>query len=337
MLQFLLITIVLIVLFVINRIYVFFKRNNAPILRGELKCNVKYKKGKSLDIYQPTNNIYDKAPVLIYFHGGAWVIGSKKAVNNARFNIAFNELRELGYAIVSPSYSLAKNGKSPFPDCLIDANDAISWVEKNAHQYNFDTNNIGIMGESAGAHIGMMASYSNLSNTPKHYSIPINYVINVYGPTDLFELYQDLEPLLNGIKERTKNMPSLLQKRFNVAENLFGFNPRENNERAEIFAKQFSPYHKLTPDAPNTLIIHGDRDQLVPVSQSLKLKEKLDTLGIPNMIQIFKGVGHALRGATRSQRQTIQQQITHFAIKHYRHNDEIHPTFTTKTSISSSI
>lgn len=317
MLQFLFITILLVAMFIASRIYLYFKRNDAPILKGNLKWNVKYKKGKSLDVYQPTQKVYEKSPVLIYFHGGAWVIGSKKAVNNARFNVAFNELRELGYTIVSPSYTLAKSGKSPFPECLVDANDAIAWVEKNAEQYNFDINNIGVMGESAGAHIGMMATYDVLGEVAKTHSLPINYLINIYGPTDLFPLYEELSPLLNGIRERMKKMPAIIQRRFNVAENLFGFNPNEDSERTEMFAKQFSPYHKITKNAPNTLIIHGDRDQLVPVSQSMKLKNKLDTLGVPNILQVFSGVGHALRGATRAQRQTIQEQIRNFATKHY--------------------
>jgi acetyl esterase/lipase len=282
-----------------------------------MKCNVAYKKGKKLDIYQPTKIVYEKTPVLVYFHGGGWVFGSKKAVNFTRFNIAFNQLREQGYAIISPSYTLAKSGKSPFPACLIDANDAISWVEKNAQKYNFDINNIGVMGESAGAHIGMMASYDGLSDFTKTHSLSINYMINIYGPTDLFQLYKDLTPLLNGISKRVENMPSIFQKRFNVVENLFGFNPKEDHLRAEEFAVQFSPYHKITPESPNTLIIHGDRDQLVPVSQSLILKDRLDVLGVTSIIKIFKGVGHSLRGASAMQRLAIQEHVTTFALQHY--------------------
>lgn len=317
MLQFLLITITLIALYIASRVYFYFKRNNAPILRGSFKGNISYKKGQKLDLYQPTVTKYDQTPVLIYFHGGGWVFGSKKAVNYARFNAAFNQLRAAGYAIISPAYTLAKGGKSPFPACVEDANDVISWIEQNAEKYSFDTNNIGIMGESAGAHIGMMASYDNLSNKPKSHSLSVNYMINIYGPTELFQLYKDLTPMLNGLKERAKKMPGIFQKRFNIAENLFGFNPKEDDIKTENFAKQFSPYHKLTRDAPTTLIIHGDQDQLVPVSQSLMLKERLDALGIPSMIRIFNGVGHALRGATFTQRQSIQEHITGFVLKHY--------------------
>ena len=317
MLQILLITVLLLALYIANQIYLYFKRNDAPILRGNLICNISYKKGQKLDLYQPTTKIHHKAPVLIYFHGGGWVFGSKKAVNNARFNAAFNHLREQGYAIISPSYTLAKSGKSPFPACIDDANHTLLWIEQNADKYNFDIDNIGIMGESAGAHIGMMSSYGSVSNLASPHSLSINYMISIYGPTELFQLYKDLMPFLSGLKERAKKMPGIFQKRFNVAQNLFGFNPINDADRTEVFAKQYSPYHKLTKTAPNTLIIHGDRDQLVPISQSLLLKERLDALGIPNMLKIFKGVGHALRGATFAQRQMIQNHITGFVLDHY--------------------
>lgn len=317
MLKFLFIVIVLFALFVASRIYRFFKRTNAPILQGKLHCSVNYKKGKSLDIYQPTRSVYEKSPVVVFFHGGGWVFGTKKMVNNARFNGAFNALREQGYTIVSPAYTLAKSGKSPFPACIEDAVDALAWIGEHADSYGFDLDNVGLMGESAGAHIALMASYHQPDTFSSGHSIAIKYVVDVYGPTNMHQLYEDLKPFLINFSDRISTWPSLLQRRFDVTKNLFGFDPDAEPERAHTFMNRFSPHLQVAADAPNTLIIHGERDSLVPVSQSYLLKERLNELEVRNKTYILKGMGHSLRGASVQQRELVQEWIVDFVQEHY--------------------
>jgi acetyl esterase/lipase len=318
MFKFLLVLIVLFALFVASRIYRFFKRTNAPILQGKLHCSVNYKKGKSLDIYQPTRAVFDKSPVVVFFHGGGWVFGTKKMVNNARFNVAFNTLRDQGYAIVSPGYTLAKSGKSPFPACIEDAVDALAWLATHADQYGFDLDNVGVMGESAGAHIGLMASYSKPDAFSQGHSVDIKYVVDVYGPTSMHQLYSDLKPFLVNFNARISTWPSLLQNRFDVTKNLFGFDPEAEPERAKVFMDQFSPYLQAHANAPTTLIIHGERDPLVPVSQSYMLKERLEEVAVPHQMYIIQGMGHSFRGASLNQRQRVQEWITEFVMQNYR-------------------
>jgi acetyl esterase/lipase len=96
----------------------FLVSNDAPIVVGNVVRNIEYKPGLKLDIYQPTTKVYDKAPVIVYVHGGAWIAGFKESLNFNRFNHAINTLRESGYAIVSVNYTLAQANKSPFPACL---------------------------------------------------------------------------------------------------------------------------------------------------------------------------------------------------------------------------
>jgi len=302
----------------VARIYGFFKATDAPILKGKLECNVRYKKGKKLDIYLPTQPKFEKIPVLIHFHGGAWLLGSKLFVNNARFHGAFNKLRDSGYAIISPKYTLAKKGLSPFPACLIDAHDALAWIEKNAEEYNFDLNNIGIMGESAGAHIALMSGFVSPEKYGIEHNVDLKYIVDVYGPAEMYKLYRDLVPFLENLKAASENWPSFLKERFNVEENLFGFNPNEDEERTKEFAVQFSPTENIKNGLPQILIIHGDRDQLVPISQSEILIEKLKEKEVPFEFHLLRNVGHAFRGANLVQRGSVQKWIVEFIFKNYR-------------------
>lgn len=296
----------------------FLKKNDAPALHGKVNHSIQFKEGLKLDVYQPTEQVYERSPVLVYIHGGAWITGSKISVNNARFNGAFNTLREKGYAVVSPDYTLAKFGKSPFPACLADAFDAVKWIEDHADEYNFDLNNVGLLGESAGAHIALVTAYTENQTYTAPNNLDFRYVIDVYGPTQLLRLYQDQTTLLDTINTRTKALPTSLREHLDITQYLFGFDPEEDSVKTGEFTAQYSPFFEVRRGVPNTLLIHGNKDRVVPVSQSHLLKEKLDETGIPNELHILDGVDHAFRNATQEQRDSVQQWITGFVLEHYR-------------------
>ncbi len=48
---------------------------------------------------------------------------------------------------------------------------------------------------------------------------------------------------------------------------------------------------------PPTLILHGDADAVVPVSEAYKLEDLLRARGVEYEIRIYRGVGHAFTGA----------------------------------------
>lgn len=297
-------------------LFVFFVKSDAPILHGEIQHHIPYKGALTLDVYHPTQPVYEQSPVLVYFHGGAWVTGAKESVNNARFNGAFNALRQKGYAVVSPDYTLASLGNSPFPACIEDAYDVIAWIESNAAEYNFDLNNVGLLGESAGGHIAMMRAYDGLpSGTPAQ--IDLRYMIDVYGPTDLLRLYIDQIPLIDTVKAFSSHLPASFQDNFDINSYLFGFDPEADSAKTDSFTAQFSPDKIVHAAAPNTLIIHGNSDRVVPINQSLLLKAQLDSLGIMNELHILEGMDHAFGGATDPQKQQTQDWIVDFVVRHY--------------------
>ncbi|NPD44092.1 MULTISPECIES: alpha/beta hydrolase [unclassified Lentimicrobium] len=290
----------------------FFIYNEAPIIKGEVFRQVNYKANLNLDIYMPTQEVYQNHPVVIFYHGGAWIGGAKEAININRFNGTINQLRENGYAIVSANYTLASREQSPFPACIIDAFDAIKWVETHADKYQFDLENVGVFGESAGAHIALMVAFSNVNDfSPSSKSeIKLDYVVDVYGPTHLESLYETT--LVDSITSLIEKAPERLQACINIPEQLFGFNPKADSLKTKAFTTRYSPISYLHPQIPPLLIIHGNQDRIVPLQQSSVLITKLDERHLNYEYHEIKNMDHAFIGASIEQHEEVENWIASF-------------------------
>lgn len=290
----------------------FFYANEAPITKGDISYGVHYKNDLSLDIYHPTQVVHQKSPVVLFIHGGAWIAGRKESMNTNRVNGAVNRLRDHGYTIFSIAYTLARDGKSPFPACIIDGFDAIQWINNNADSLNLDMDYFGIMGESAGAHIAMMNAFSSPSDfdlTQK--KIALDYVVDIYGPCDLYKLYRS-ETVVDSLMSIIAELPEPISEHLDFATRVFGFDPEENLERTKTIADFYSPVTYLNQGLPPILIIHGNADQVVPLDQSTLLKKRLDSLGLENEMHVLDHTNHAFIGTDETQKANIQDWIFDF-------------------------
>ncbi len=98
----------------------------------------------TLDVYVPEGA--EKAPVVLYIHGGGFRILSKET--HWAMALAF---AARGYVTFSINYRLAPD--NPFPAAAEDACAAYRWVCEHAGQYGGDTENVVLAGESAGANL----------------------------------------------------------------------------------------------------------------------------------------------------------------------------------------
>ena len=306
----------LIIISGVTWLLIYLHQTDAPATIGKVSYHIPYHKDLTLDIYHPTlSNSKQPAPVLMYIHGGAWIAGSKLTVNNNRFNGAFNALRNQGYFIISPDYTLARNGKSPFPMCIEDIFYAIDWMKLHAIEYNWDMNQLVLLGESAGGHLAMMTAFSNPEDFGLHLEKqPIHALIDVYGPSDLVNLYH--ANTTDSINELINRLPASLAEQLDLAKLLVGFQPSENQHAADSIMEHLSPINYLTNEAPPMLLIHGKADQIVPVDQSYELQKRLDSLAIPNEAYYYDQVNHGFFEATNSQKQDIQKRIIEFISQH---------------------
>lgn len=100
------------------------------------------------DVYPIPARLYapsaEKLPVLVYFHGGGFVIGSI-----ASHDILCRELARLaGCTVVSVGYRLAPEYK--FPTAFDDAWDAFQWIARNGEALRVDASRLAVGGDSAG-------------------------------------------------------------------------------------------------------------------------------------------------------------------------------------------
>ena len=100
-----------------------------------------------LDVYRPKNLPQDKKlPVIVSFHGGAWVYGDKDL-----YQFYCMSLVEHGFAVVNFTYRLAPEFK--FPASMQDSVLVMNFIVSNADKYGFDLKNVFGVGDSAGAHL----------------------------------------------------------------------------------------------------------------------------------------------------------------------------------------
>jgi len=286
-----------------------------PIITGEVIRDIPYKPGLTLDIYAPTVRTEGPVPVVVFIHGGAWIVGMKESINFNRVNGSINALRQAGYSIISIDYTLASSDRPPFPACLEDAADALAWVVREAPSRGWDLENIGLFGESAGAHIAMMLAYAGPESfAPDCPDFPIRYVVDIYGPNQLEGIYS--MPMAETYHAFMEELPTSISSRIDLRNAIFGFNPEQDTLRAQRYMELYSPYLYVHPGVPPTLIIQGDQDHLVPVVQSTALHERLDSLGVENEILILAGVDHGFIGATSEEKEKIQHMIVSFITSH---------------------
>jgi len=229
-----------------------------------------------MDIYYPTNIIYDKSPLIVAFHGGGWVAGNKSQIMYI-FAPLIKELRENGYTIVTAQYRYA-TAVTPFPAQIEDAVNALKYLYNNAEQYNIDIDSIGVIGYSAGAHLAMLSAYAFDKCSELGEVVDIKYCLSFAGPTKMYD---------DDVNKYPRDIIYLL-------ENLFQCKYEEN---PDIY-KGGSPYYYLENDKnvkKIPLFLAQDlKDDVVPFSQSQIMYDKAVEIGIECELLKLNGVYHQI-------------------------------------------
>ena len=225
-----------------------------------------------LDIWYPRDN-NTPTPTVVFIHGGGWIFGSKEG---AVYQLL--PYLERGWRAVNIEYRMASNSLAP--GAVEDTRCALRWIYRNAKQWNFDTSKIVLTGQSAGGHLslitGMLPDGTPLDNRcyadAKYGDVPMKVaaIVNWYGITDVNDLIQG---------------PDLK----NYAVMWMGSMPNA----AEV-AKSVSPLTYVRPGLPPIISIQGDKDDVVPYQQSVRLKQALDKAGVTNKLVTIPGGGHGM-------------------------------------------
>ncbi|MDG1357693.1 MAG: GDSL-type esterase/lipase family protein [Akkermansiaceae bacterium] len=122
----------------------FAKKQGAAKGQAATHTNVSYGKYErnELDFWQAKGE--GPRPLLIYIHGGGWIKGDKKAMQNPQAYLAH------GISVASVNYRLLGEGVT-LPTPVHDAARAVQFLRSKAREWNIDKNKIVLSGQSAGA------------------------------------------------------------------------------------------------------------------------------------------------------------------------------------------
>jgi len=125
---------------------------NATVYQGGYRRTVDLAYGtdprQKLDVYCP-KSVAPNARVVIFFYGGEWCSGSK-----ADYRFVASALTSRGFIVVLPDYRLYP--AVTFPAFVQDGAAAIRWTHDHIAAFGGDTNQLYLMGHSAGSHIAAL-------------------------------------------------------------------------------------------------------------------------------------------------------------------------------------
>ncbi len=225
---------------------------------------------QKLDLYLPNNKTL--LPLIIWVHGGAFRAGNK---DNAPL-----EFVQAGYAVASINYRLSQHAL--FPAQIEDVKKAVRWLRANATTYHLNPKRFAAWGGSAGGHLVAMLGTTGgmkIFETDAHAGVSsqVQAVVDYYGPTDFLQM--DAQSLPDSLNHNAPDSPESA---------LIG-GPIQQN-KAQV--AKANPITYVSDKTPPFLIVHGDKDKLVPYQQSLLLKSALDKAGVEASLYLVKDGGH---------------------------------------------
>ncbi len=179
-------------------------------------------------------------------------------------------------ALLDEGYSLflVRHGSSPYfkvPDAVADVRRAVRYIRLHADDFDVDPERLGVCGGSAGGHLSLMLGTTADEGNPQaedvieQQSNRVAAVVALYPPTQLDEYF----PLVD-------RFPALDFK--------------------HELAKSVSPLAQVTSDDAPTLLIHGDKDDLVPVNNSERILAAFEGQNVESELVVIEGAGHGFAG-----------------------------------------
>ncbi|QQL48384.1 alpha/beta hydrolase [Mucilaginibacter ginkgonis] len=244
-----------------------------------------------LRIYTPKGN--GPFPVIVYYHGGGFVIANIDVYNASAQTLA----DKVGAVVVSVAYRLAPEHK--FPTAHNDAFAAYQWVVKNAASIKGDPKKIATVGESAGGNLAV-----NMAIMARDKGIMLPTAIVAVYPVAGSDMTTPSYQKNASAKPLDKPMMMWFVKNYlnNMGE---GKDPRINLVAANL------------KGLPPTTVITDEIDPLQ--SEGMTLVEKLKAAGVKTDSKNWNGVTHEFFGmgtvvpeAKEAEMYAVQQLKTAF-------------------------
>jgi acetyl esterase/lipase len=238
-----------------------------------IKSDVIYghKDGMALvySVLQPENA---NGAAIVFMVSGGWF---SRWSPPQRYAAQFDDMLDAGFTVIPVHHGSAPRYR--VPEAYADVSRAIRHIKLHAQQHGIDPDRIGVTGGSAGGHLSLMlgmdsdAGIDGDRDEVMRNSNAVAAIVAYFPPVDLREI--------TGPNDR---FPAL---------------DFEQSKAAAI-----SPILHADPSDPPTLLIHGDADTLVDISNSIDMQAEFEKHHITSEFITISGAGHRFRGddATRA-------------------------------------
>jgi acetyl esterase/lipase len=235
----------------------------------------------TLDVLTPEKDAKGIGIVLV--SSGGW--HSEKS-NDLTREVEGRKTEHWVQGLLQGGYTLfiARHGSMPryqVPEMVEDIRRSVRFVRHNAAKYGVDPNHLGITSGSSGGHLSLMVGLTGDDGNPdskdpvEQTSSRVQSIVAWFPPTDLVNFGRT-----DGYQAISKLRPKLFEEMFGTTEEMV---PK---------LKSISPIEFVTSDDPPVLLIHGDKDFVVPLQQSEIFMAKYKEQGLPVELVVHPGGGH---------------------------------------------
>ena len=222
----------------------------------------------TFDVFQPKENA-NGAGVMFMVSGGWYSVWAPP--ENAL--PIFRPLLAKGFTVFAVRHGSAP--KFTVPEAVDDVRRAVRFIRQNAEQYGVDPERLGVFGGSAGGHLSLILGttaddgLSTATDPVLKTSNRVAAVVAYFPPTDLREFVKPESPYY---------------QRFTALQ----FDAEQ--------APDMSPLLQVSPGDAPTLLVHGDKDELVPISHSHNIVAEFEKHDVPHELLVIEGAAHGFQG-----------------------------------------
>jgi len=241
---------------------------------GDVVYGRKFGVALTLDVFTPEK---PNGFGIVYMVSGGWVSGYSP--NTPVFYAPF---LERGYTVFSVRHGCQP--KFTIPEITEDIHRAIRFIRYNAKKWSINPDKFGISGGSAGGHLSLTMGVkggpgvANAKDPVDRESSAIQAIACLYPPADFLNYGKPGEDAV-GVGILANYQPA------------FGPGTLTKDGRQQI-GKDVSPIYHVTDKLPPTFIIHGDKDDLVPIQQAETFVAKAKEAGAIAELVVKPGAAH---------------------------------------------
>ena len=253
---------------------------------------------------------------VVFIHGGGWSVTGAGIPTYQDWHEPLQKAGLRAFALehrVPPQY----RGRDHINDCV----DAVRYIERNATRFRIPGDRLALVGFSSGGHLAVMTALTLSRPRPGLRSMagsgPVRAVAAYYAPLDPERLLEDTtNPDLRKVLENYLPRYSVSPADGVTDANQLSDLRRSFYERA---LADISPMRAVHAFAPPMILLHGVRDDLIPVQQSRAFRDRANEIkpGMVELIEIEKGDHHFIRSRSKWAR-AADRQALEFIRKNFR-------------------